>query len=291
MKLSRIKKTIEMIRELPTLPLVANKINAVLHDPGSSVSDLSKIIEKDQSITAKVLKLVNSALYALSEKVSNINQAIALLGYRNISYIVMTLSVFDALKTVEKNSFDRKRFWIHSISVGNLSLKLAKECEFLLVDDIFTSGLLHDLGKVFLDGFMHEEFKAIIAKAEEDKLSFIEAEHALFDVDHTMVGEWMARTWQLPLHVIAGIKHHHHEVEKRSGLSISQDPYIDVIRLADVGIKVRKIGNNGDSAAYKPVLEKKFFKRLPIAEEDLAGFLDKIENELQKSEDLLNLAL
>jgi putative nucleotidyltransferase with HDIG domain len=280
-----------MIRELPTLPLVANKINAVLHDPGSSVSDLSKIIEKDQSITAKVLKLVNSALYSLSEKVSNINQAIALLGYRNISYIVMTLSVFDALKTVEKNSFDRKKFWIHSISVGNLSLNLARECEFLLVDDIFTSGLLHDLGKVFLDGFMHEEFENIIAKAEEEKVSFIEAEHALYDVDHTMVGEWMARTWQLPLHVIAGIKHHHHDVEKRSGLSISQDPYIDIVRLADCGVKVRKIGHSGDSINYKPELEKKLFRRLPISEEDMNGFLDNLENEVKKSEELLNLAL
>jgi putative nucleotidyltransferase with HDIG domain len=203
----------------------------------------------------------------------------------------MTLSVFDALKTVAKNSFDRKKFWIHSISVGNLSLMLAKECEFLLVDDIFTAGLLHDLGKVFLDGFMHEEFESIITKAEEEKTSFFEAEHLLYDVDHTMVGEWMARTWQLPLHVIAGIKHHHHEVEKRSGLSVSQDPYIDIIRLADTGVKVRNIGHSGDSSSYKPVLDKKLFKRLPISGEDMNGYLDKLENELQKSEDLLNLAL
>ena len=108
--MSSIKKTIQTIRELPTLPLVANKINTILHDPKSSVSDLSKIIEKDQSITAKVLKLVNSAHYGLPQKVNNIKQAIALLGYRNISYIVMTLSVFDALKNLENKNFDRRKF-------------------------------------------------------------------------------------------------------------------------------------------------------------------------------------
>lgn len=291
MKLSKIKKTIEKIRELPTLPLVANKINAILHDPKSSVSDLSKIIEKDQSITAKVLKLVNSAHYGLPQKVSNINRAIALLGYRNIYYIVMTLSVFDTLKNLKKRSFDRRKFWVHSIAVGILSQKLARECNFLLVDDIFTSGLLHDLGKVFLDGFMHEEFEAIIQKAENEGISYIDAEHELFDVDHTMVGEWMARAWILPLHVIAGIKHHHHEVEKRSGLSLSQDPFIDIIRLADMSIKVGKFGHSGDGSKHHPKLEKALFRRLPLTKDDMEPIIADLSKDLSKSEELLNLAL
>ncbi len=291
MKLSNIKKTIETIRELPTLPLVANKINAILHDPKSSVSDLSKIIEKDQSITAKLLKLVNSAHYGLPQKVNNINQAIALLGYRNISYIVMTLSVFDTLKNLESKSFDRRKFWVHSIAVGILSQKLAKECDYLLVEDIFTSGLLHDLGKVFLDGFMHEEFEAIINKAEKDGIAFIDAEHELFDVDHTMVGEWMARTWRLPLHVIAGIKHHHQEVEQRSGLSLSQDPFIDIIRLADICIKAGKFGRSGDGSKYRPKLNKALFRRLPITKDDVVHIIGDLTRDLSKSEALLNLAL
>jgi putative nucleotidyltransferase with HDIG domain len=291
MKLSNIKKTMETIRELPTLPLVANKINAILHDPKSSVSDLSKIIEKDQSITAKVLKLVNSAHYGLPQKVNNINQAIALIGYRNISYIVMTLSVFDALKNLKNNGFDRRKFWVHSIAVGILSQKLAKECDFVLVEDIFTSGLLHDLGKVFLDGFLHEEFEAIINKAEHDGISFIEAEHELFDVDHSMVGEWMARTWRLPLHVIAGIKHHHHDIEKRSGLSLSQNPFIDIIRLSDVCIKVGRFGQSGDGSKYAPKLDKKLFRRLPLTREDLEPIIGDLAADLGKSEALLNLAL
>lgn len=291
MKLSKIKKTIEKIRELPTLPLVANKINAILHDPKSSVSDLSKIIEKDQSITAKVLKLVNSAHYGLPQKVSNINRAIALLGYRNIYYIVMTLSVFDTLKNLKKRSFDRRKFWVHSIAVGILSQKLARECNFLLVDDIFTSGLLHDLGKVFLDGFMHEEFEAIIQKAENEGIAYIDAEHELFDVDHTMVGEWVARTWILPLHVIAGIKHHHHEIEKRSGLSLSQDPFIDIIRLADMSIKVGKFGHSGDGSKHQPKLEKALFRRLPLTKDDVEPIIADLSKDLSKSEALLNLAL
>jgi putative nucleotidyltransferase with HDIG domain len=291
MKVDKIKKTIESIRELPTLSLVANKINAILHDPKSSVSDLTKIIEKDQSITTKVLKLVNSAHYGLLQKVNNINQAIALLGYRNVSYIVMTLSVFDALKYVEKRSFDRRKFWIHSIAVGILSQKLARESDFLLLDDIFTAGLLHDLGKVFMDGFMHEEFEQIISKAENEGLSYLEAERVLFDVDHTIIGEWMARTWRLPLHVVAAIKHHHHDVPDRKGLSLSQDPFIDVVRLADTAVKLRGFGSSGDGSTFKPAFGRKLYKRLPITQQDVDSLLGDLEKDLKKSEALLNLAL
>ncbi len=291
MKLSMIEKTIETIRELPTLPLVAHKINTILQDPKSSVSDLTKIVEKDQSLAAKVLKLVNSAHYGLTQRVTNVKQAIALLGYKNISYIVMTISVFDTLRHVKKHHFDRREFWNHSIAVAQLSLKLAKECEYNLIDDIFTAGLLHDLGKVFMDGYLHEEFEAIVECAQKDGISFIEAENRLFDVDHTMVGEWIARTWGLPLHVIAGIKHHHQDMENRKGLSLSSESFIDIIKIADIGVKLRQIGNSGDGQAYKRKLDNSFFKRLPIDKDDVNILLDELERDLYKSEILLNLAL
>jgi putative nucleotidyltransferase with HDIG domain len=203
----------------------------------------------------------------------------------------MTLSVFDALKNVEKGSFDRGKFWIHSIAVAIMSLKLAKESDFLLVDDIFTAGLLHDLGKVFMDGFMHEEFNAIIEKAESEGISYLESEVALFDVDHSMVGEWMARTWRLPIHVIAAIKHHHHELSHRTGLSLSKDAYIDIIRLADTGVKIRKFGLSGDGSGFKPVLNKDLFKRLPLTQDDAEGVLDGLDSDLKNAEALLNLAV
>ena len=111
MKLSTIKKTLEKIKELPTLPVIANKVNMILSDPNSNAAELADIIEVDQSITAKILKLVNSAYYSLPHRVTNIQQAIGLLGYKNISHIVLTLSVFDTLRHSKKGSFNRREFW------------------------------------------------------------------------------------------------------------------------------------------------------------------------------------
>ena len=150
MQLNKIKKTIETVKELPTLPVVANKVNALLYDPKSAAGDLAKIIENDQSLTAKILTLVNSAYYGLSQRVTNITQAIALLGYKNISHMVMTLSVFETLKSSKHGSFDREDFWLHSISTATMSVKIAELCMYSSPEDTFTGGLLHDLGKVFM---------------------------------------------------------------------------------------------------------------------------------------------
>ncbi len=172
MKLNRVKKVIELVKELPTLPMVAGKVNSLLGNPQSSAADLAAVIEKDQSITAKILKLVNSALYNLPQRVTNITQAIALLGYKNISYIVMTISVFDTIKKISSKGFDRTKFWIHSIAVATMSRKIAMLSGYKNLDDIFTSGLLHDIGKVFMDGYLHEEFMEAVATAEEKSISF-----------------------------------------------------------------------------------------------------------------------
>ena len=274
MKLSKIKKTIEQVRELPTLPVIANKVNAILYDPKSGASDLAKIIENDQSIATKVLTLVNSAYYGLSQRGTNIAQAIALLGYKNISHIVMTPSVFDTLKQSKRGSFDRESFWLHSIATAILSVKIAEMCMYSTPEDTFTGGLLHDLGKVFMDGYLHEEFNEVLETAEKNDIGFFEAEKMLFDVDHTMVGQWITRAWKLPLHVVASVKHHHQEVEERKGLSVSSELFIDIVRIADIGVRMQGYGCSGDGKRYRPVLESKHFKRLPIFEDDVMKLLE-----------------
>ncbi len=291
MKLSKIKKTIEMVRELPTLPVIANKVNALLYDPKSAASDLAKIIENDQSLATKVLSLVNSAYYGLPRRVTNITQAIAMLGYKNISHIVMTLTVFETLKLSKKGSFNREAFWLHSVATAVMSVKIAEMCMYSSPEDTFTGGLLHDLGKIFMDGYLHEEFCNIIETADKERISFYEAEHMLYDVDHTMIGQWIARAWKLPLHVVATVTHHHQEVPERKGLTVSQDLFIDIVRIADIGIKFKGYGSSGDGKEYEPKLDPELFKRLPVFEDDIFRLLEELDDELDKAKLLLSFAL
>jgi len=290
MKLPKIKEVIEKVKELPTLPVVAKKVNIFLYDPKSNTSDLARIIEKDQSITAKVLKFVNSSYYALPQRVTSIKQAITLLGYKQISHIVMTLSIFNTLKGTSNQYFNRRDFWMHSIATAIMSVNLAKYCMYNNIEDVFTAALLHDIGKVFMDGFLHEEFAKIIDESSNKNISFYEAELKLFDVDHAMIGEWVARAWMLPLKIIAAIKHHHQELENRKGLSVSNELFIDFIRLADIIVRREKYGKNGDGKSYSPELSESLFKRLPIYEDDINNLLRDLKKEIQESETILSLA-
>jgi len=290
MELGSIQKAIQKIKELPTLPTVATKVNVLLNDPKSNASQLSEVIEYDQSITAKLLKLVNSAFYSLPKKVTNVQQAIALLGYKTISHIVLTLSVFDTLKVENAGVFDRAEFWRHSIATAICSMKIA-EVSGYNNEDVFIGALLHDIGKVFLDAFMHEEFMEIINYVTEKKCTFFEAEKAIFEVDHAMIGEWISRYWQFPILPVAMIKHHHQKLNERKGLACSGDVGIDIVRLADAVVRVGKVGKNGDSTEIEPAFTKEMFRRLPLDEKDVLLLLEDVKKEMKKAEMLLSFAL
>ena len=290
-KLKKLNYVIEKIKELPTLPVIANRVQEMLYDPKTNISDLANIIEKDQSIATKILKLVNSAFYSLPDHVTNISQAITLLGFKNISQIVMTLSVFDTLRSRDKGVFDRRQFWLHSIGTAIIGKRIALETGTKDPDDVFTSCLLHDIGKVFMDGFLKDEFKEIIKKADDEGISFYRAENELFDVNHSMIGEWIARAWNLPIHIIAAIKHHHEPFEDRNGLSFSKDISIDIVVLADIASRKSTVGNNGDGRGYKPKITNNMLKRLPISKDDIISYIGKVKQEIKEYEILLNMAV
>ncbi len=290
MELMKLNKIMEKMKELPTLPIIANRVQQMLYNPKTNTSELAEVIEKDQSITSKILKLINSAFYSLPERITNISQAISHLGYKNISQIVMTLSIFDSLKTKHNNVFDRREFWLHSIATAALGKKIAETMKYPEPEDVFTSCLLHDIGKVFMDGFLKDEFKAVLSYADEKNISFYDAENAILGVNHSMIGEWIARSWKLPVHVIAAIKHHHQPLEEREGLVLSKDISIDIVRLADIAVRTKGFGINGDGKNYKPAITEDLFKRLPIMKDDIEKIILVIKDEMGKYEVLLNLS-
>ena len=142
-----------------------------------------------------------------------------------------------------------------------------------------------------MDGFLKDEFKEIIKLADEKRISFYQAENELFDINHSMIGEWIARTWNLPIHVIAGIKHHHEPIEERAGLSFSRDISVDIVVVADVASRKSGIGNNGDGKGYKPELKSEMLKRLAVSREDIDVYTNNLSKEIREFEILLNMAV
>lgn len=211
MEASQIIKKLDQIENLPTLPAIAMEVNKLVQDQDTSIKELSSVIEKDQAIVSKILKLVNSAFFGLSSRVSNIPHAVMLLGFNAIRNAVVSVSVINAF---DKNSFPAEfeitEFWTHSVSVAVTSRVLAEKSRIHSPDECFIAGLLHDVGKLVLCQYLPDLFKKVLAtKNKENSLGFYGAENSSIPINHAQIGAFLGKKWKLPSGLVDTIRMHH----------------------------------------------------------------------------------
>jgi putative nucleotidyltransferase with HDIG domain len=284
---SRVKNIIERVNKLPTLPTVANKITKLIKDPTCTAIRVSEVIDKDQSLTSRVLRLVNSAFYSLCTEVTNVRHAVALLGFKTISQMVISISVFDVFKGGNGKEFNREGFWKHSIGCAVISQSIAESIHYPRIDDCFTSGLMHDIGKVVLDQYLHEELVKVLELTQEKGIYFADAEKEVMGIDHTDVGSQVMKNWNIPLLIIAAVTHHHQPMKERKGSTLSQDIIVDIVRVADVICRRGHIGYTGDSVI--PELTKDLWERLNLEPSSLVRIAESCGEEIERAGVLLEL--
>lgn len=282
------------LEELPTLPTIVYELSNVINDPMSSTSDVEKIMANDQSLTTKVLKLVNSAYYAIPGGVSSLDRAIAYIGYDTVHQLVLSASILKALKVENGPSkFDINEFWKHSLGVAVAAETIAKFTRHPTPSDLFTCGLVHDMGKVALFSMEPDLVVQIAETAEADGLSYLEAEVKLEVPNHTTIGYLLAQKWTLPSQFMAIIKYHHQkDPSLRGGLSSELNQSVDIIFLANLLIHALKFGNSGHSkvlGAPKDVMQrltidpnagfKKLVHEIKSSLDDAEGFLRILADE------------
>ena len=171
----QIYKKLDRIKDIPTLPTIVFELNQHLQNPETSIAKVSETIEKDQAMALRILKLVNSAFYGFRSKVSDVKNAVVLLGFNAVRNAIVSVSVINALpKTLLFQDFEMIEFWKHSLAVAVTSKNIAQKAGTESPDNCFVGGLLHDVGKV------------IMAKLEDSADWYaslageIEAAHAFF---------------------------------------------------------------------------------------------------------------
>ena len=234
------------VRELPTLPSIAARVAAVARDPDSTARDMAAVISQDQALTANLLRVVNSAYFGFLRRISNVSEAINLLGYNEVVNMAFAVAVVRQFAYESANDFDRNAFWTHSICVATASQIVAERVRYPRVDAAFTAGLLHDLGKLILDQFFPEPFGAVLHHMRSDGMSSQAAEVQVLGVSHAEIGGWIASNWLLPEPAIASIRHHHHGREERVGLPGADDAIVDIVQFADLYCRAEGYGNSGD---------------------------------------------
>lgn len=210
MKSKNIDRLINSIDRLPTLPTVYIKLLSLLNAQYSSIRMISDIISEDQAVSAMVLKIVNSALYGFYNKIGDLQSAIVILGLNEIKNLVLATSICKTVKQFKASStFDMQEFWKHSIGCAISAKVLAETACIKDPEDVFTGGLLHDIGKLIHATYLRKEFERVVDDVVETGSQMFESERKILGFDHVQTGSALARKWHLSQKTIDMIAHHH----------------------------------------------------------------------------------
>jgi len=203
---------IETSRNLPSLPHILVKLIEVCNSEPDTIKEISQIIDKDVSLSARLLRLVNSAYYGLPNRVTGIDHALLLLGTNAVKNIAVSASVFQAFDQARDSSvFRLKLFWWHSLMCATLAKLIAEKISYPAPDEAFLSGLLHDIGKLVLLGNFPNEYAEILESHRGKPELFLAGETRL-GATHCEVGAWMINRWNLQSFMADAVLYHHEPV-------------------------------------------------------------------------------
>lgn len=256
------------IDSLPTLPIIVQQLMAEMNDPASSIRDIAELIERDQSMSSKILKLVNSAFYGFSKRIGTIGHATSILGFETVKSLVLGVSVMDTFRIRE---FNMLAFWEHSIQTASLSAFLAGKLRYPQKDEAFTVGLIHDVGKLIFMLQSPETYRTIQNEYAQSGTSFLQLERRYLKMDHAFAGAQVARLWNFPQAYIQAIDGHHN----RSCLNDQPVSLRQVLYLSN--LLCHLYAGDTDEA-----LDIKIFNQLNLSFEEIQTHLKSMDAEIKE---------
>lgn len=208
----RLQQLVGRMDHLPSIPSLYSEIVEKMNDPDAALEDAGNIIAQDPGMTAKILKLVNSAFFGLRREVSNPAEAVAFLGLDTIKSLVLSLDAFGQFEAVKLEGFSLAALWSHSLSTAAAAKQIAQleKAERKTVDQAFVAGLLHDAGKTVLAVNFPEQYGKAIQAARAQGQDRLVVEQETFGANHADVGGYLLGLWGLPVPVVEAIALHHH---------------------------------------------------------------------------------
>ncbi len=206
-----LRRLLSRLQLLPSIPSLYLEVLEKAKDPEAPLDDIAKIIARDIGMSAKVLKLVNSAFFGIGRAVSDLPTAISYLGIDTIRSLVLGLPTFSRFGAVGIPGFSMDELWIHSLQTASAAkaISRAEGAGSDLQEASFAAGLLHDTGKLVLAYNLPEDFSAVLSLARRENIPFMDAERRIFQATHAEVGGYLLGLWGLPAPLVEAIALHH----------------------------------------------------------------------------------
>lgn len=203
-----LNDVVRHIKDLPTLPEVARELLSNLDDDNISLDDISEKVSHDQSLAAGVLRVANSSFYGSNSKVVTIQQAVSMLGMRQVKNLIRLTAISNSFPASRCRNFDFQAFWSHSIATAECA-ELISRTLHMKHDFAFTAGLLHDIGRLVLVTRFPAQYEQAILYRQQEDCYLLEAEQAVMGIDHVVAGLALADQWQFSEAIHDAIRGHH----------------------------------------------------------------------------------
>ena len=283
----KVRHVVASIRNLPTPPIVFTQIQKVLNKETASAENVANILAEDPSMSAKVLKLTNSAFYGLAREIDSVKQAVIIVGMDAIKNLVLSASVLGMFKGNSLSKEFQDRFWRHSLATGQGSRLLAKKFRAKGIIDsesAFSAGLLHDIGKLVIACFMQDDFEKILKRTRQAPiLEDYQIEEEILGFNHSHVGSALAANWNLPSTLADAITFHHRPEE-----APDDSPLAAIICGANY-IAKQTFASDYEGRLIHPV-SAEALERLGADEADLHGMDETLREEYAKAETFMAMA-
>lgn len=270
-----LRNRIEKLGDLPTLPHVVQKLASMIGRPSVSTEEIGALIEKDQVLSAKVLRLANSPFYGFPSRIASVAHAVIVLGFNVVKGLTLCASAFGIMKDAGMD-----QLWRHSLGVAITAHILGTRLEIKNPEELFVAGLLHDIGKVVLYVKWPDVASSITTASQTGDRSLFEIEQEVLGLSHADIGGCLANAWNLPITLREPILYHHTPtLAKEAALQTA------IVHVADILVKGLACGNPGDDQV--PPLSQQAWDMLGLDEEVLAECIAKASSEFATIDDYL----
>jgi putative nucleotidyltransferase with HDIG domain len=253
---------IESDPKLTSLPDVFVRISEVLNDPNSTAKEAADSIGKDLGLSAKLLKLVNSAFYGFPVKVDTLSRAVTIVGSRQLTTLALGLSVLSVFKDLPEGLVEMRSFWKHSVGCGVIASTLGGPEAAVDVERLFVAGLLHDVGRLVLYRSLPRHAAHVLAQARAEGQLLRVVERRSFGYDHATLGGMLLRKWRFPESLERAVRHHH------GGPAHMGLPMPALVHAADAIANGLGLGSSGE--VYVPPLSPAAWTTLGLSPDRLA---------------------